>query len=182
MNPTICKNCGLPVFHGAAGYVGPQCKCQFATLPQLYDTLAVENARLRERVAVLEKSLSQYKAYVGGYEDEVKRLQGLVDSAETRLHEVSTHCATVEQELAALKSESEKVCFYRKIDGYRYKCECGGGFSVEDSRDGAPCYCGSCGGSVEVLSPFHDGKEWKPAPSFEEGRAILAARLNRSKT
>ena len=62
MNPTICKNCGLPIFHGAAGYVGPQCKCQFATLPQMYDTLAAENAKLRERVADLEVDVAKWKS------------------------------------------------------------------------------------------------------------------------
>ena len=29
MNPTACKSCGLPIFHGPAGYAGPQCMCRW---------------------------------------------------------------------------------------------------------------------------------------------------------
>lgn len=29
MNQKICKSCGLPIFHGYAGYAGPQCMCHW---------------------------------------------------------------------------------------------------------------------------------------------------------
>ena len=45
---TICRTCGLPRFHGPAGYAGAQCLCQWkgATLPQMYDELMAKNAAL----------------------------------------------------------------------------------------------------------------------------------------
>lgn len=39
---TECPICKLPRFHGVAGYAGPQCKCQFATLPQMHDKLRAD--------------------------------------------------------------------------------------------------------------------------------------------
>ena len=44
---TNCKNCGLPIFHGAAGYVGAQCRCGFGATSH-YDNNALADL-LKER-------------------------------------------------------------------------------------------------------------------------------------
>ncbi len=44
---TNCKNCGLPIFHGAAGYAGAQCRCGFSAKPN-YDHNALTEL-LKER-------------------------------------------------------------------------------------------------------------------------------------
>lgn len=38
---TTCRACGLPRFHGPAGYAGAQCLCPWkgATPPQMYDEM-----------------------------------------------------------------------------------------------------------------------------------------------
>ena len=53
---TNCKNCGLPIFHGAAGYAGAQCKCGFSAKPN-YDRNALAEL-LKERDA-LRKQLDK---------------------------------------------------------------------------------------------------------------------------
>ena len=84
---TICRTCGLPRFHGPAGYAGPQCLCQWkgATLPQMYDELMAKNAaleaeceRLTDELAAerdaLAAELSALKAQQAGQElDELRR-------------------------------------------------------------------------------------------------------------
>lgn len=80
---TICRACGLPRFHGPAGYAGVQCLCQWrgATLPQMYDELIAKNAALEvqklmeesrkladERDALLATiELMQAKQHLVGY-------------------------------------------------------------------------------------------------------------------
>ena len=59
---TNCKNCGLPIFHGAAGYAGAQCRCGFSAKPNYdhnaltellkeRDQLRAENADMHEALA-----------------------------------------------------------------------------------------------------------------------------------
>lgn len=52
---TTCRACGLPRFHGPAGYAGAQCLCQWkgATPPQMYDELMAKNAALEAENARL---------------------------------------------------------------------------------------------------------------------------------
>ena len=58
---TSCNNCGLPIFPGAAGYAGAQCRCGFSAKPNYdhnalaellkeRDQLKAENERLKEEV------------------------------------------------------------------------------------------------------------------------------------
>ena len=51
---TNCKNCGLPIFHGIAGYAGPQCMCKLVTLPQMFDESMA-------RIVALEAERDQLK-------------------------------------------------------------------------------------------------------------------------
>ena len=53
---TNCKNCGLPIFHGAAGYAGAQCRCGFSAKPN-YDHNALTEL-LKER-DTLRKQLDE---------------------------------------------------------------------------------------------------------------------------
>lgn len=61
---TICRACGLPRFHGPAGYAGAQCLCQWrgATLPQMYDELMAKNAALEAENARLIAMLEDLEA------------------------------------------------------------------------------------------------------------------------
>lgn len=56
---TECPICKLPCFHGVAGYAGPQCKCQFATLPQVHDKLRADFDAQAAELAKWEKAFTE---------------------------------------------------------------------------------------------------------------------------
>jgi len=58
VSATTCKVCGLPKFDGPAGYCGPQCKCEFKTLPQMYDNRVAEIAELKKEIESLRQQLA----------------------------------------------------------------------------------------------------------------------------
>lgn len=64
---TICRACGLPRFHGPAGYAGAQCLCQWrgATLPQMYDELMAKNAALEAENARLTAQIAPIQGGMG---------------------------------------------------------------------------------------------------------------------
>ena len=64
---TTCRTCGLPRFHGPAGYAGAQCLCQWkgATLPQMYDELMAKNAALEAENARLTAQLAAIQGGMG---------------------------------------------------------------------------------------------------------------------
>lgn len=52
-----CPKCGLPIFDGTAGYVGPQCMCQYR---QYATTHFADDATLA-RIAALERDNAELK-------------------------------------------------------------------------------------------------------------------------
>jgi uncharacterized Zn finger protein (UPF0148 family) len=69
MSATTCKTCGLPKFDGAAGYCGPQCKCDFKTLPQMYDERTAEIATLREQLTAANTEVARLNKWADGFSD-----------------------------------------------------------------------------------------------------------------
>ena len=65
-----CKNCGLPIFHGASGYVGAQCKCGLSAKPN-YDHNALadllkERDQLRAENEKLEREIGYLMGQING--------------------------------------------------------------------------------------------------------------------
>ena len=90
---TICRACGLPRFHGPAGYAGAQCLCQWkgATLPQMYDELMAKSAALEAENTRLERLISHWQSLA---DDALAQLAG-VQRLREALSRIRDHAARV---------------------------------------------------------------------------------------